>query len=68
MNPASYVIKTLGGVRATARILNRAPSTVHRWKKSRAGQIPSSIQSKILEIARRRGLPITAEDLIRGRR
>ena len=73
LSPAEYCIKIFGGVRATARALRRSPSTVSKWRKSRkeggtGGQIPTMIQPKVLKIAAARKLPITAEDLINGRK
>jgi len=72
MKPAEYLISTMGGVRPTARALGRAPSTVSKWRKSRkeggtGGQIPTMLQPKILKLAAKKKLPITARDLIYGR-
>lgn len=72
MNPAEYVIHVFGGVRATARALDRYPATISKWqnyknKNGELGQIPSSAQRDILDVAKRDGLPITPEDLIYGR-
>ena len=72
MTPAKYVFHIFGGVRATARALNRTPSAVSKWAKPRkrggsGGEIPSIHQKLILKIADERGLPITPNDLIYGR-
>ena len=72
MSPAEYIIKIFGGVRATARALNRSPSTVSKWRKPRkeggtGGQIPTLIQWQVLKLARRQQLPITADDIVHGR-
>lgn len=69
--PAARVIKALGGVRATARIINRNSSTVSRWQKSReqggtGGRVPTSAQGKLLEYAREHGIALSAEDLIQA--
>jgi len=72
MSPAEIVIEAFGGIRATARITKRDPSSVSRWrlpknKKGLGGNVPAGVQRVILEEAERRGLPITAQDLIVGR-
>ncbi len=72
LTPAAYVIRTFGGVRKTARIIGRDPSSVSMWNKSREdrgtdGNIPSLAQHKILEEAKALGLDITPDDLILGR-
>lgn len=73
MSPAVYVIKMFGGIRPTAKALNRAPSTVIAWKtpknrKGTGGRIPGANHKLILRIAKRRGLDITESDLIWGRK
>jgi hypothetical protein len=72
MNPAEYVVHVFGGVRKAARALDRYPATISKWqhytnKHGERGQVPSSAQRDILDVARRDGLPITADDLIYGR-
>ena len=69
LSPAEYVIRTIGGVRKTARAIGRQPSTVSAWRneKGTRGEIPRSVQKSILIYARSEGLDITAEDLIVGR-
>jgi len=72
MSPAKYVISLFGGVRPTARALGRDPSAVSRWatsikKGGLGGRIPGTNHKKILQIAKRKGLDITAADLISGR-
>lgn len=67
--PAQRVIAAFGGVRATARIINRSSSTVSRWQKPRdqggtGGRVPSSAQGVLLAHARKHGINLTAEDLI----
>ncbi len=70
LNPAEYVIRTIGGVRKTARAIGRTPSTISSWRKERGtnGNIPRSAQKPILAFAKQKGLDITASDLIIGRR
>ncbi len=70
LSAADYVIQVFGGVRATARAIGRAPTTVSKWhnrKYKNCGKIPTSAMQLILTIAENRGLDITADDLIRGR-
>lgn len=67
--PAARVIVAFGGVRATARILKRNPSTVSRWLKPRGesgtgGLIPSNLQSAILKHAADNKIALTADDLV----
>lgn len=67
--PAAKVIKAFGGVRATARRLNRNSSTISRWQVPRSkggtgGRIPASLQGEILALAEADGLSLSAEDLI----
>jgi hypothetical protein len=67
--PADKVIKAFDGVRATARALGRNPSSVSRWRMSRedggtGGRVPSNLQESVLLEAQKRGLCLTAEDLI----
>jgi len=72
LSPARYVIWIFGGVHATARAIQRSPSSVVRWKtpvskRGCGGRIPSTVQYLILEIARVRKLDIRPEDLLAGR-
>ena len=67
--PADKVIAAFCGVRATARAIGRNPSSVSRWRKSRedggtGGRVPSNLQEAVLIAARKRGISLTAEDLI----
>ena len=65
--PAYSVIITLGGVRATARILDIAPSAVSRWllprKKTKAGLIPQEHWSRILEHCKLNKIKLSIGDL-----
>jgi hypothetical protein len=72
MTPAQYVIHKFGGVRQLARLLKKSPSAVSRWPKpssinGRDGRIPYTEQKRILQIARERGIDVTAEDILLGR-
>lgn len=72
LNPAETVIRALGGVCKTARLLNRDKSAISKWKASRdnggtGGLVPSSLQKQILDIARAHGIYLTADELVYGR-
>lgn len=72
LSPAAYVVQVFGGVRKTADAINRTPGAVSLWFRSKerkgcAGGVPRSAQHAILEVAKVRGLDITANDLIYGR-
>jgi len=64
MKPASYVIRTFRGVRATARMLGLSPSTVSRWQ--RTGYVPSRHHANILAKAKLLNKRLTAKNLIYG--
>ncbi len=68
MTPAQLVIQTFGGVRATARALDRDPSAVSRWQSNilrqrKTGAVPQELHKKILRLAPE----ISADELIHGR-
>ena len=72
MTPAEVVIDTFGGIRATARALDIAPSTVLRWslprkRGGRCGMVPQVYVSRLLEAARGIGKVLTAEHLENGK-
>lgn len=67
MTPAEKVIKKCGGVAATAKLVGRTESVVHRWtykkvKGGTGGTIPNAAQSKLLEAAARGEVDIRPED------
>ena len=69
VTPADKVIALFGGVRPLARDLGRNPSSVVRWRRSKekggtGGAVPSALQGRVLALAKARGLPLAAEDLI----
>lgn len=71
VSPAEYVIHVFGGVVKTARALGRAPSSISEWQPKTiggrsSGLVPSSIQKKVLQIAKRKNLPITEIELVFG--
>jgi hypothetical protein len=60
MTYADKIILAFGGVRALARRLGRAPSTVGSWADR--GSIPDDDKAAILAIALQDGVPLSAED------
>lgn len=72
MQPAKKVIEMFGGVRALARLLKIDSSVVSRWqtskdKRGQGGLIPAGYQGKLLKLAERKGLELTADDLVKRR-
>lgn len=66
MEPAHTVIEICGGFKVVAEIVGRDETRVRRWTygKDRGGTgglIPSECQQVIMDAARERGLPLTAE-------
>lgn len=69
LSPAEHVIRTIGGVRKTARAIKRQPSSVSAWRSPNGtrGEVPRSAQKSILKYAGQHNLDITATDLLFGR-
>ena len=67
MKPAPFIIEAFGGASVLARLLDVDISTVSQWR-IRGGRIPSSKQAKILRLAKKLGLQITAEHMVHGSR
>lgn len=72
LSPAEYVIRCFKGVRATARVLDRSPSSVSKWTRPKdergtGGYIPSRAAREILAKAKELSLDITPADLLFGR-
>jgi hypothetical protein len=73
MAPAHYAAHVFGGVCSLARILGKSPGRVSYWLKPRKvggadGRIPSDdIKVRLLDLAKERGIDLSAEDLLRGR-
>jgi hypothetical protein len=63
--PAYSVIRRLGGVTPTAKILCIAPSSVSRWlvEEGTAGKIPQNHWSALIAHAKKRKIQISLEDL-----
>lgn len=72
MTPQQCVIDIFGGIRATARIVNTAPSTVLRWGHPRkrdgmGGMVPAVYFEILLTAAQERGKFLTLEHLKHGK-
>lgn len=72
LTPAEYVIRVFKGVRATARVLGRSPSSVSKWTKTKEnrgtnGQIPRKAMWELMAKAREMGIDLNPNDLILGR-
>ena len=67
LSPAEFVIHQFGGVRKTARALDKTPSTISKWQHNNSGVIPTKNMVSILSKADSLGLDITADDLVHGR-
>lgn len=70
-SPADIVIARFDGVRPLARLLGKDPSTIHRWRMPAAkggldGRVPSVVQVRLMDLARERGVALTADELING--
>jgi hypothetical protein len=63
--PAYSVIRRLGGVTPTAKILSIAPSSVSRWlvEEGTAGKIPQNHWKALISNAKKRKIELSLEDL-----
>lgn len=64
MEPASTIIDICGGFKVVSEMTGRDETRVRRWTYSKerggtGGLIPSECQTRLMEEARRRGLPLT---------
>jgi len=66
LNPTEYFIHTFGGLRPAAMSINRTPSAVCQWR--RHGMIPTAAMREIMLAAKAKGLDVTANDLVFGRK
>jgi len=69
--PADYVIHYFGGARPLARDLGVDEALPSHWrtrrdKRGNLGLIPQAHHKRIIEIAAKRRLPVTAEHLVHG--
>lgn len=67
LTPSKYAILVFGGVRPLARQIGVKPNTVCSWQTRGDGSIPSSNYKPILDAAKKKGLDISADDLVFGR-
>jgi len=63
--PAYTIVRRLGGVMKTAKILDLTPSTVSRWlvETGTAGQIPQKYWITLLNHALARNINLTLKDI-----
>jgi hypothetical protein len=61
--PAVRAIALLGAKRI-AHACDLTTDAVYKWPKLRGGHIPAKHQSAVLLLARERGVPFTAEDVV----
>lgn len=64
-NPAEVVIEAFGGPTATAKALGVSAQLVNYWKRMK--RIPGTRQEDVLELAKKRGIELTAKDIVQGR-
>lgn len=71
LTPANLVVARFGvGIRGLGRLLEQDPSSISKWIV-REGKIPNSSRKgdthkRLLELARKRKIPLTADELING--
>jgi hypothetical protein len=68
LDPARTVVAKLGGVRATARVLQLNPSAVSRWmvgrdRKGTGGAVPLKHWQTLLNYAKQQHIKLTFNDL-----
>jgi len=63
--PAYSIVRRLGGVTPTAKILGIGPSSVSRWlvEDGTAGKIPQTHWTALIAHAKKRKIKISLEDL-----
>ncbi|MFG1462084.1 hypothetical protein V5F77_04215 [Xanthobacter sp. DSM 24535] len=69
MEPASTIIKKLGGEATVSKITGTSAATPYRWQypksaKGTGGLIPQPHHPVILAYAQRNGIELTAEDFL----
>jgi hypothetical protein len=67
--PARNIVGRLGGVTATAKIINATPSAVSRWLVTRPeggtdGRVPQRHWETILDFAFKHKIALTLDDLL----
>ncbi len=74
LTPADLVIARFGGVRPLARELHMSPSTISLWRSRHGGKIPNTSANgdpkgthlRLLDLAKKRRVELTADELIYG--
>lgn len=69
MEPASGIIKKLGGEPVVAKITKTAYTAPYRWQAPRekggtGGRIPQAHHRSLLDYARQNEIPLSAEDFL----
>lgn len=69
LSPAREIVQKLGGVRATARILNLNPSAVCRWMKPPAergtnGLVPQRHWPALIQYAKKERIKLGLRDFV----
>lgn len=64
LTPKEYIVRQLGGVRSTAKLLKIDPGSVSRWDKL----VPQRYHVKILKLAKKKKIDIEPTDIILGRK
>jgi hypothetical protein len=67
LTPSKLVILLFGGVRPLARLLDKKPSSISQWQITADGGVPRKCHVKLLELAKKRSVELSAEDLVFGR-
>ena len=61
-NYAAEIIRRFGGQSALGDLIGKRQSTIQHWVKT--GRIPSQWHSRLIDLARKRGISLEAGDLV----
>lgn len=66
---AARIIAKCGGISRTAKLSERSPVTIHKWRRSKAdggtgGLIPAEAQAKLWAAVRRGEVELAADDFL----
>lgn len=69
MEPASTIIRKLGGEAVVAKVTKRASTAPYRWQYARenggtGGNIPQRYHRTLLDYAKKNGIRLRAEDFL----
>lgn len=67
LTPTKLVILLFGGIRPLARTLKINHSAVSQWQNTKDQGIPRKHHASLLEIAKKRNIELSLEDLAFGR-